>query len=62
MYSCKTLAQQGEGGTVVNECGHIQGLVIVENILEEIVVDFTNSILPTLLKEIKLTERRLDID
>lgn len=45
-------AQQKEVGLVVNEYGDIQGLVTVEDILEEIVGDFTTSMSPTLAEEV----------
>lgn len=45
-------AQQKKVGLVVNEYGDIQGLVTVEDILEEIVGDFTTSMSPTLAEEV----------
>lgn len=45
-------AQQEKVGLVVNEYGDIQGLVTVEDILEEIVGDFTTSMSPSLAEEV----------
>ncbi|MGU0172324.1 hypothetical protein ACVXG8_20155 [Escherichia coli] len=48
----KVSAQQKKVSLVVNEYGDIQGLVTVEDILEEIVGDFTTSMSPTLAEEV----------
>ncbi len=44
--------QKRKSALVVNEYGDIQGLVTVEDILEEIVGDFTTSMSPTLAEEV----------